>query len=139
MNAVRQILAKVGQERIFRLVMIHHPPLPGQARARHDLTDAAALAQVLTDSGAELVLHGHNHNPMAARVPCIGGHGISGHAHIIGAASASAAKSNEAEPLARYNLIRLSGQHGQWQIEVRQRGLQPGQSEITEIERSSLV
>ncbi len=139
LDAARRILAKVGQERIFRLVMIHHPPLPGQSRVRHDLTDAAALAQVLADSGAELVLHGHNHRPMAARVPWTGGSGTGGHAHIIGAASASAVKSNGTEPLARYNLVRISGRHGQWQIEVRQRGLQLGQSEIIEIERSSLV
>ena len=134
MAATRRLLAKLGQERMFRLVMIHHPPLPGQAHKHHELTDADGLAQVLADSGAELVLHGHNHRPMAARVPWAGGH-----AHVIGAASVSAATANGSEPMARYNLIRISGAHGKWHIDVHQRGLQAGHSEIIEIERSTLI
>ncbi len=48
----------------YRVVMLHHPPLPGLAVARKALTDAAALQSVLKAEGAELVLHGHNHRRM---------------------------------------------------------------------------
>ena len=35
--------AMLGQQGFYRVVMIHHPPLPGLAIPRKALTDAAAL------------------------------------------------------------------------------------------------
>jgi 3',5'-cyclic AMP phosphodiesterase CpdA len=58
---LKLLLDHLGQQGFFRIVMIHHPPLPGLATPRKALTDAAALADVLQGSGCELVLHGHNH------------------------------------------------------------------------------
>ena len=47
-------------------VLIHHPPLPGQAKRFRGLEDAAGLEAVLSRHGAELVMHGHNHRNMLA-------------------------------------------------------------------------
>lgn len=44
-----------------RLVLLHHPPLPGAAPARKALTDAKRVAAVLAEHGAAMVLHGHLH------------------------------------------------------------------------------
>ena len=55
-----------GEAGIFRLVLIHHPPLPGQARRFAACEDAAELQAVLSRHGAELVIHGHNHRNMLA-------------------------------------------------------------------------
>jgi len=50
---------KTLRERGFcRVVMIHHPPLPGQAKDRKALTDAAAFKQMLEAEGAEAGLRG---------------------------------------------------------------------------------
>ena len=38
-----RLLDKLGQAQLFRLVLIHHPPLPGQAKPARGLRDAAAL------------------------------------------------------------------------------------------------
>ena len=60
-----EILLKDLRERGFaRVVMIHHPPLPGSPRPRKALIDAGQLRTVLEAQGAELVLHGHNHEHM---------------------------------------------------------------------------
>jgi 3',5'-cyclic AMP phosphodiesterase CpdA len=133
MQALARILTQLGRDKIFRLVMIHHPPLPGQARPRHDLTDAAALAQLLREAGCELVLHGHIHRPVTAAFNHTGGRG-----HVIGAASVSASRSHGAEPLARYNLIDLAQSSDGWQIGVRQRGLDRTSGSIVELARAQL-
>lgn len=64
-----------------RLVMIHHPPAGARARNRtRGLRDHDALAQVLARTGAELVVHGHEHlhleeslaGPSGATIPVRG-------------------------------------------------------------------
>ncbi len=131
--AAAHILEQVGRAGIFRLVMIHHPPLPGQARANHDLTDASDLASIFATAGAELVLHGHNHRPMAASIAF-----HRGLAHVIGVASASASRVQGMEPLARYNLITIAGASGRWRIDLRQRGFTSGNGRIVELENRIL-
>lgn len=46
----------------FRVVLIHHPPIPGLSRRRKALSDDAELRRILTAHGADLVLHGHLHH-----------------------------------------------------------------------------
>ena len=130
---VKQLLDGLGHAGVFRLVMIHHPPLPGQARSNHDLTDASDMAAILASAGAELVLHGHNHRPMAASVVFNGG--VS---HVIGVASASADRAHGLEPRARYNLITITGTARNWQIHLRQRGLASDGDGIVELENRTL-
>ena len=61
-----QILAQTGRQGYFRVVLLHHPLLPGQVSRRKSLTDAAALRALLRRHGAELVLHGHAHRDLQA-------------------------------------------------------------------------
>jgi len=46
----------------FRVVLIHHPPVPGLCKRRKALADDAAVADLLRREGAGLVLHGHLHH-----------------------------------------------------------------------------
>ena len=82
---VAAVLERLARADVFRLVLIHHPPLPGQARRYRDLEDAAALETVLARHGAELVIHGHNHHNMLAW--CATGAG--GKLPVVGAPSAA--------------------------------------------------
>jgi 3',5'-cyclic AMP phosphodiesterase CpdA len=61
---LQHILGMLGSQGFYRIVMIHHPPLPGLAIPRKALTDASELSAVLVTEGCELVLHGHNHKSM---------------------------------------------------------------------------
>jgi 3',5'-cyclic AMP phosphodiesterase CpdA len=56
-----RMLEALGRESAVRVVLIHHPVMPGVAKPRHDLTDIAAFAEVIARRGAELILHGHEH------------------------------------------------------------------------------
>jgi 3',5'-cyclic AMP phosphodiesterase CpdA len=55
------LLERARDERLCRVVLIHHPPVEGVSKARHDLKDLAAFGEVIAAHGAELILHGHEH------------------------------------------------------------------------------
>jgi 3',5'-cyclic AMP phosphodiesterase CpdA len=103
---LRTILGQLGQQGFYRVVMLHHPPLPGLAVKRKALTDAAALKSVLADEGCELVLHGHNHVSMLNWLDT-----KSGPTPIIGVASASSMgnATHEAAAWNRFHIRRLQG------------------------------
>lgn len=77
-----RVLEQLGEEGLARVVLIHHPPVPGHSHDRHDLLDLDGFGRVIAQRGAELVLHGHEHTklegelegPRGRRVPV---HGIS--------------------------------------------------------------
>ena len=130
---IAAVLERLARADVFRLVLIHHPPLPGQAKPYRDLEDAAALEAVLARHGAELVIHGHNHHNMLAW--CVTSAG--GRVPIVGAPSAALGRPHKHEPLARYNLYRIAGPP--WTIELTGRGLEHPGGPIVELERRSLV
>ena len=113
-----EILAQLGRDGLCRVVLIHHPPLPGQAPPLRALADARELERVLVEHGAELVLHGHNHRDMLVWQAT-----STGRCPVVGIASGSAARPHGGEPLARYNLIEIAAGHGGKRISVRARGL----------------
>ncbi len=102
---------------LVRVVLIHHPPLPGQAPPRRALRDAAELQQILKEKGAELVLHGHNHRDSLEWVK-----GPLDSIPVIGVASASAARAHHKEPMARYNIIRVVRWNSNVRFDITRRG-----------------
>ncbi len=54
----------------FRLVLVHHPPAgPYTKKRMRHLRDHEAFAKVLARTGADLVLHGHEHRDLSAVLP----------------------------------------------------------------------
>ena len=118
-EALALLLRDLRERGYARVVMIHHPPLPGLAKPRKALLDAAALRDVLEAHGAELVLHGHNHehmlNSLTSRF---------GTVHVLGVPSASLIRSAH-HPVAAWNLYRIQRQGGKWLTEVTVRCFDP--------------
>jgi len=70
LDRLRQVLADPRLEGRFRIVAIHHPPAGKWARSRiRGLRDREAVAAVLAETGAELVLHGHEHRDLHHTLP----------------------------------------------------------------------
>jgi 3',5'-cyclic AMP phosphodiesterase CpdA len=117
--ALAPLLRDLRERGFARVVLIHHPPLPGLARPRKALADARALRDILINEGAELVLHGHNHrqmlNPLETRF---------GRCHVLGVASASMNGNDGHEPAA-WNLYQISRQDGRWLTSVTTRSYDP--------------
>lgn len=122
-------LVRLKSDGYLRVVMIHHPPLPGQAPPRRALADAAGFAQVLDAHGAELVLHGHNHRDTIA---------WQGNVPVLGISSASTARPHHDEPLARYRVVRIRSEAGAWRIRAETRGLTVEGGEVVRIAESEI-
>jgi 3',5'-cyclic AMP phosphodiesterase CpdA len=134
---LRDTLGRLGDAGLFRLVLVHHPPLPGQAGTLRGLRDARMLEVTLQRPGAELVVHGHNHLNMLATRPSYLGADV-GRVTIVGAPSASLGRRYRDEPLARYNLYRIEDGKP-WTIELIGRGLAEPDGPVIELERRKLA
>lgn len=113
------LLATLKSEGLFRVVMIHHPPV-GERPFHRDLRNAAAVRAVLAEAGAELVLHGHDHRASLGHIPATGGA-----IPVVGVPSASAGPDDDRGP-GGYCLYRISGTPGAWRCEMERRGYANG-------------
>jgi 3',5'-cyclic AMP phosphodiesterase CpdA len=111
--ALRDILAQLGAEGAFRVVLIHHPPLYGKGHGRKALTDAKEFVEIVRATGAELILHGHMHMATLGQI---------GSTPVIGVPSASALRWHQKDASA-YNVYRIAKADGAWKITVEIRGL----------------
>ncbi len=133
MEVLRDLLERLRDEDVIRVVLIHHPPLPGLSNARRGLADAPQLARVLEKSGAELVLYGHNHRPLLNWHPA-----TDAPVPVVGAASASAAILHKSEPLARYGVFTVFRSPGGVKIRHTVRGLSAGSDDVGKISEHML-
>ena len=85
-----------------RILLIHHPPLLNRVGEDQNLRDREALQALLGRTGADLVLHGHDHRDFFKQLPGPGGATIP----VIGAGSASYHGSLERR--ARYNVYEIT-------------------------------
>jgi 3',5'-cyclic AMP phosphodiesterase CpdA len=129
--ALEMLLGELSREAMLRVVLIHHPPLPGLIEDWKALIDADRLAGVLARAGAELVLHGHAHRAMMNVAA-----GPDMPIPVIGVPSASAARAHHDEPMARYNLLRIDP--AARSIEQVERGLAVAGGPVVEIARRRL-
>jgi len=127
LQSLAHLLSDLRERGYARVVMIHHPPLPDLAPPRKALTDASQLREVLEAQGAELVLHGHNHEHMMNTL-----NSRFGAVHVLGVPSASLV-ADEHHPPAAWNLYRIQRQAGKWLIDVSIRSYDP----LTEFALSS--
>jgi 3',5'-cyclic AMP phosphodiesterase CpdA len=125
-------LEELGRQGLFRVVLIHHPPLPGQSSWRRGLRDATAFTAILKDKGAELVLHGHNHEQTLFELPTATGPAI-----VVGVPSASEAMSGTV-PAARYNEYRIDRVGNGWRCEMVGRAVAETATHVWECERRTL-
>jgi 3',5'-cyclic AMP phosphodiesterase CpdA len=134
--AQRALLASaldtLGREGLFRVVLIHHPPLPGQASWGRGLRDAGKLRDILREHGAELVLHGHDHAQTVHELETATGLAI-----VVGVPSASEAV--EGRMLAaRYNEYNIARAGNGWRVEMVGRSVAASPEHVWECDRRVL-
>ena len=128
LERLRQIFIKLQGQPLFRIVLLHHPPVQGLLSRRRGLADGAELRALLRQYGAELILCGHSHHCFIASLP-----GPCGPIPVVGAPSITSIESRP-EKRSRYFLITIqadndlqpddSGSSG-WQIRLKSRLLAP--------------
>jgi 3',5'-cyclic AMP phosphodiesterase CpdA len=102
-----RLRAVLGDPRLagkVRVVAIHHPPAGRRAaNPIRGLRDHAAFAAVIAETGADLIVHGHEHRDMTEALP-----GPSGPVPVRGIASGTY-HHNKPERVARYRIYELGG------------------------------
>jgi 3',5'-cyclic AMP phosphodiesterase CpdA len=131
-----EVLERCGREGLFRVVMIHHPPISARARHLKRLVDGADFRAALARHGAELVIHGHDHVHSLIELE-----GPQRRIPVIGAPSASAAAAVPPgeRDRAGYNFYRIEGVSGAWRCEAIWRSLAREGNGIVEIKRMVLM
>jgi 3',5'-cyclic AMP phosphodiesterase CpdA len=112
------LLRGLGEEGLFRVVLLHHPPAPGVVSRRKALRQAPELAAILAAEGAELVLHGHAHE---ASLTTLAGPRAS--IPVLGVPPASGSGGHG--DAARWHAIEVERAGACWQVRVVARGLGP--------------
>jgi 3',5'-cyclic AMP phosphodiesterase CpdA len=127
------LLPRLADEGMFRVVLIHHPPLGRRSRHKR-LLDAEPLLRVLARHGAELVLHGHDHLHASHWLEA-----ANGPIPVLGVPSGSAAPGSREDDPAAYNLYRIEGRSGAWRCEMIARGFDRSQEGVVELQRRILT
>jgi 3',5'-cyclic AMP phosphodiesterase CpdA len=115
LDALGRMLAGLGAEQAFRVLLIHHP-LRSASRFKR-LIDASGLLALLKLHGVELILHGHDHVHSTMWID-----GPDGAIPAVGVPSASALAHGR-YPAAAYNLFSIERDGGAWRCEQTVRGM----------------
>jgi 3',5'-cyclic AMP phosphodiesterase CpdA len=102
LQRLAEILKETARRSLFRVLLIHHPPIPGMVSFHKRLMDAEAFAVIAKQQGAELVLHGHSHLCSHAEMD-----GPLGRIPVLGISSASAA-SRHPQRRAAFRSVRIA-------------------------------
>jgi 3',5'-cyclic AMP phosphodiesterase CpdA len=109
---LEQVLEITGRQNLFRVVLIHHPPVPGTVTWHRRLTDSAVFRAILARQGAELVLHGHAHRTTLHQFETAGGR-----VPVIGVPAASAL-GRTVERGSRYHLYQVRRDDNVWDLRI---------------------
>ncbi len=104
-----------GTRNHFRLLLVHHPPLPQHLDILRALRDRSRLHKLLRRVGCDLVLHGHEHRDLRAHLE-----GPTGPIPVIGAGSGTY-NSPLLDRRARYNIYNITGEGRDARFTVEQR------------------
>jgi 3',5'-cyclic AMP phosphodiesterase CpdA len=127
-------LAAAEQAKLFRVILLHHPPLTRDAPRHKSLNDAAAFQAVISEKGAELILHGHEHRFRFNELP-----GPLGPVPVFGVPSASMLPSNAADAAGQYHLHRIQACAGGWELETCMRTFRADTGRFVETTRKQLM
>lgn len=116
MEKLEQCLAALDGRNLFRVLVLHHPPVQGIVSKRKCLTDMAALHQLLARHRVHLILFGHAHVGVNTQLNT-----ALGPIPVQGVPSASAIIGNRQHQAAYflYDIREASGQV--WHLSIRER------------------
>ena len=131
--ALEAALVQGASEGLFRVVVVHHPPVAGVVGWRKRLTDRRQFAAVIARHGAGLILHGHAHRVALSQLP-----GPDGPVAVVGAPSASALDPRPGR-MAGYNLLRVVRYANAWQLRLGRRVYRPQTRDFDWLEQLDLA
>lgn len=129
-----KLLDEAGSQGLFRVVMIHHPPIHGAIPTHKRLYGIRRFQKVIRQHGAELVIHGHTH--LATRYDIDGPNGNK--VPVVCVPSASQNFGGH-KPPARYNIFNIDRKpEGGWLCLWEQHGIEDASERIIKISEQKL-
>lgn len=129
-----KLLDEAGSQGLFRVVMIHHPPIHGATPTHKRLYGIRRFQKVIRQHGAELVIHGHTH--LATRYDIDGPNGNK--VPVVCVPSASQNFGGH-KPPARYNIFNIDRKpEGGWLCLWEQHGIEDASERIIKISEQKL-
>ena len=119
LSALKDLLGNLAGSDLFRVILLHHPPIPGTTKRRKRLIDAAAFREVVATTGAELVLYGHDHRFGSGEIT-----GPDGPVPVFGVPSASALPL-DGKAAGQYHLFGIDRTKSGWTVTLRTRRYDP--------------
>lgn len=131
---LRKLLDETKKQGLFRLLMIHHPPVRAAVPQHKRLLGISRFQRVVRDHGAELVIHGHSHLPSLFHIEGpVRGKPVP----VVGVAATGQAPGGS-KPAAQWNLIEIDGEPDNWSIGLTRRGLSGMATHAHELQRMDL-
>lgn len=112
-----RLLRETSARGLFRVVMIHHPPIRGATSNYKRMIGIRRFHAAMHMDGAELVLHGHTHLNTTYWIE-----GRTGRVPVVGIAAGSQSFGGK-KPPAAYNLFHIGGERGRWTLRRERFGL----------------
>ena len=128
------LLEKAAKQGLFRVVMIHHPPVRGAVAQHKRLFGIGNFQKTISTHGAELILHGHSHEPSL--------HWIGGKNNLplpVVSVAAGGQAAGGSHPPAQWNLLEISGEPEAWSLRLTRRGLSGPTLPVGELSRTDLA
>lgn len=110
-SAAGKLLVTAREKGLFRIVLIHHPPIRNATGWHKRLKGVARFEKMIRTHGAELILHGHTHLDTVHTIQT-----PSANVPVVGIASASQSPGGK-RPNAAFNLFEISGRQGDWKLD----------------------
>jgi 3',5'-cyclic AMP phosphodiesterase CpdA len=126
-------LDDAGKQGLFRVILIHHPPVRNAAAMHKRLFGIGLFQSIAAKHGAELVLHGHTHLSTLYYIP-----GTQSQIPVVGAPSTSQAPSGP-RPAAGFNLFEISGKAGAWLCKLERRSVTEQSGMATSVQKQVLM
>jgi len=126
-RGLSQALDIARDKGLFRVILIHHPPVRHATTTQKRLYGIRLFQSVIRDHGAELVLHGHTHLPQRNEI--LGPERVA--VPVIGV-PAGGEEPGGKRPAAAFNLFGIDGRPGHWQCSLEEHSL-AGKTGLTEV------
>ena len=127
-HRLKSLLQALGQDDLFRVVLIHHPPFANATHHHKRLIGDDLFREVISATGAELILHGHTHIDSIQSIE-----GPDGPVPVIGVPSASQRWQQDhphGKPAGRYNLFSIDTGGKQNTLKMQEFGYLKNDNEI---------
>ncbi|WP_425417381.1 metallophosphoesterase family protein [Oricola indica] len=132
-EGLASVLDTAREEGLFRVVLIHHPPVRRAASPQKRLYGIRLFQSVIRRHGAELVLHGHTHVPQRHWIDAPDGKQVP----VIGVPAGGQAPGGR-KPAAAFNHFEIDGEPGDWRCTLKEYSVAGKVGAITVTERRVL-